>query len=109
MYLKKNKKTKSFFKSFFVGSFELAVLRMSRYYDLNQGAVLFGDTLLPVEAFLTPDTVEAKLVSAVFDFAKNLAELKLSEMQLALYSAYVLLSSGNNEYIDVKEIFLFKC
>ena len=77
------------------GSFELAVLRMSRYYDLSQNAVLFGDTLLPVEAFLTPDSVEAKLVSAVFDFAKSLAELKLSEIQLALYSAFVLLSSGN--------------
>ena len=68
---------------------------MSRYYDLSQNAVLFGDTLLPVEAFLTPDSVEAKLVSAVFDFAKSLAELKLSEIQLALYSAFVLLSSGN--------------
>ncbi|XP_057365859.1 probable nuclear hormone receptor HR3 isoform X4 [Daphnia carinata] len=75
------------------GSFELAVLRMSRYYDLSQNAVLFGDTLLPVEAFLTPDSVEAKLVSSVFDFAKSLAELKLSEIQLALYSAFVLLSS----------------
>ncbi|XP_046462649.1 probable nuclear hormone receptor HR3 isoform X5 [Daphnia pulex] len=75
------------------GSFELAVLRMSRYYDLSQNAVLFGDTLLPVEAFLTPDSVEAKLVSAVFEFAKSLAELKLSEIQLALYSAFVLLSS----------------
>lgn len=77
-----------------LGSFELAVLRMSRYYDLSQNAVLFGDTLLPVEAFLTPDSVEAKLVSSVFDFAKSLAELKLSEIQLALYSAFVLLSSG---------------
>ncbi|XP_045035002.1 probable nuclear hormone receptor HR3 isoform X4 [Daphnia magna] len=77
------------------GSFELAVLRMSRYYDLSQNAVLFGDTLLPVEAFLTPDSVEAKLVSSVFDFAKSLAELKLSEIQLALYSAFVLLSSAD--------------
>lgn len=73
----------------------MAVLRMSRYYDLSQNAVLFGDTLLPVEAFLTPDSVEAKLVSSVFDFAKSLAELKLSEIQLALYSAFVLLSSGD--------------
>lgn len=67
---------------------------MSRYYDLTQNAVLFGDTLLPVEAFLTPDSVEAKLVTAVFEFAKGLAELKLTEIQLALYSAFVLLSSG---------------
>jgi len=75
------------------GSFELAVIRMSRYFDLTQNAVLFGDTMLPVEAFLTTDSVEAELVSAVFDFSKSLAELKLSEIQLALYSAFVLLSS----------------
>ena len=73
----------------------MAVIRMSRYFDLTQNAVLFGDTLLPVEAFLTTDSVEAELVSAVFDFSKALAELKLSEIQLALYSAFVLLSSGN--------------
>jgi len=75
------------------GSFELAVLRMSRYYDLTHNAVLFGDTMLPVAGFLTPDTVEVKLVTSVFDFAKALAELKLTEIQLALYSAFVLLSS----------------
>ena len=83
----------------FAGSFELAVIRMSRYFDLTQNAVLFGDTLLPVEAFLTTDSVEAELVSAVFDFAKSLAELKLSEIQLALYSAFVLLSSGEFQWL----------
>ena len=82
-----------------IGSFELAVIRMSRYFDLTQNAVLFGDTMLPVEAFLTTDSVEAELVSAVFDFSKSLAELKLSEIQLALYSAFVLLSSGNHLFI----------
>ena len=85
---------------------------MSRYFDLSQNTVLFGDTLLPVEAFLTPDTVEAKLVTCVFDFAKNLAELKLSEIQLALYSAFVLLSSGTARrflsfFIIIIIIFLF--
>jgi len=91
-----------------IGSFELAVLRMSRYYDLSQNAVLFGDTLLPVEAFLTPDSVEAKLVSAVFEFAKSLAELKLSEIQLALYSAFVLLSSGKSQhFINIPCYFIY--
>lgn len=80
---------------------------MSRYFDLSQNAVLFGDTLLPVEAFLTPDTVEAKLVSSVFDFAKNLAELKLTEIQLALYSAFVLLSSGILPFSFLQDLYLF--
>jgi nuclear receptor subfamily 1 group F member 4 len=83
------------------GSFELAIIRMSRYYDLVQNAVLFGDTLLPAGAFHTPDSVETKLVDSVFRFAKELAELKLSEIQLALYSAFVLLSHGTPQFNSV--------
>ncbi|XP_057328869.1 probable nuclear hormone receptor HR3 isoform X2 [Microplitis mediator] len=74
------------------GSFELAVLRMSRYLDLTQNCVLYGDTMLPQDAFYTTDTAEMKLVSCVFELARSVAELKLTETELALYSAVVLLS-----------------
>ncbi|KAK2587136.1 hypothetical protein KPH14_002894 [Odynerus spinipes] len=74
------------------GSFELAVLRMSRYLDLQQNCVLYGDTMLPQDAFYTTDTAEMKLVSCVFELARSVAELKLTETELALYSAAVLLS-----------------
>ena len=42
----------------------------------------------------TRDTVEMNLVSQIFDFAKSLAELRLSDIALALYSAYILLQDG---------------
>ena len=68
---------------------------MSRYYDLSQNAVLFGDFMLPMEAFMTTrDTTEMKLVSQIFDFARALAEFRLSDEQLALYSGYILLQDG---------------
>jgi nuclear receptor subfamily 1 group F protein 4 len=76
------------------GSFELAVLRMSRYFDLSQNCVLYADTMLPQDAFFTTETAEMKLVTCVFEFAKGVAELKLTETELALYSACVLLSAG---------------
>lgn len=79
---------------FFQGSFELAVLRMSRYLDLQQNCVLYGDTMLPQDAFYTTDTAEMKLISCVFELARSVAELKLTETELALYSAAVLLSPG---------------
>ena len=85
------------FRNFFclLGAFELAVIRMSRYFDLSQNAVLFSDCMLPMEAFMTTrDTVEMNLVSQIFDFAKSLAELRLSDIALALYSAYILLQDG---------------
>ena len=42
----------------------------------------------------TLDTMEMNLVSQIFDFAKSLAELQLSDIALALYSAYILLQDG---------------
>ena len=74
------------------GSFELAVLRMSRYYDLSQNCVLYAETMLPQDAFYTNETAEMRLVNFVFDFARSIAEMKLTETELALYSAVVLLS-----------------
>ena len=74
---------------------------MSRRFDLSQNAVLFKDCMLPKEAFKTkPDTFEWNLVNQVFDFAKSLAELKLSDNSLALLSAYVLLQPGMYFYFD---------
>lgn len=68
---------------------------MSRYFDLSQNAVLFYDCMLPMEAFMTTrDTTEMKLVSQIFDFAKSLAEWRLSDVALALFSAYILLQDG---------------
>ena len=67
---------------------------MSRYIDLTQNLVLYGDTLLPDEAFFTNDTLENKLVSLAFEVSRGVGELKLTEEQLALYSAVVLLSPG---------------
>ncbi|XP_014212733.1 probable nuclear hormone receptor HR3 isoform X1 [Copidosoma floridanum] len=90
------------------GSFELAVLRMSRYLDLNTNCVLYSETLLPKEAFFTNDTTEIKLVSCVFDLARNIAELKLTETELALYSAAVLLSHdrpGLKGHAEVRRIY----
>ncbi|KAG8292863.1 hypothetical protein J6590_028614 [Homalodisca vitripennis] len=86
------------------GSFELAILRMSRYYELSQDAVLCTDSLLPREAFFTTDQSEQKLVSLAFDVARGVAELKLTETELALYSAVVLLSPDRQGLKGLAEI-----
>ncbi|KAF4519117.1 hypothetical protein B566_EDAN010539 [Ephemera danica] len=86
------------------GSFELAALRMSRYYDVTSGSVLYGDTMLPQDAFFTTDTAEMKLVTNAFEIARAVAELKLTETELALYSAYVLLSADRPGLKGVTEI-----
>ena len=65
----------------FTAVFELAIIRMSRFYDVSQKAVLFLDRgMLTMDVFMTTgDTCEMELVSQIFDFAKSLAEMQLSE------------------------------
>ncbi|CAO1398745.1 unnamed protein product [Diamesa serratosioi] len=78
------------------GSFELAIIRMSRLMDLSQSAVLYGDAMLPQEAFYTSDAIEMKLIACIFETAKSIAELKLTETELALYQSLVLLWPERN-------------
>ncbi|XP_070506342.1 probable nuclear hormone receptor HR3 isoform X2 [Chironomus tepperi] len=73
------------------GSFELAIIRMSRLMDLSQNAVLYGDVMLHQEVFYTSNSSEMKLVAGIFETAKSIAELKLTETELALYQSLVLL------------------
>jgi len=74
------------------GAFELTILRMTRHYDMHQSVVLYGDTVMRMEFFLTGDTLEMKLVSEVFDLVRGLCELKLGTDELAIFSAFCLLS-----------------
>ena len=71
-------------------------MRMSRYFDLSNNAVLFDDVMLPIDAFLTTDISEEErtLVTKIFDFAREIAQMKLSEKAFSLYSAFVLLQDS---------------
>ena len=92
---------------------------MSRLMDLSQNAVLYGEVMLPqgdylyllflwrtidvhftllIEAFYTSESFEMKLVACIFETAKSIAELKLTETELALYQSLVLLWPGKILY-----------
>ena len=78
---------------------------MSRFYDVSQKAVLFLDRgMLTMDVFMTTgDTCEMELVSQIFDFAKSLAEMQLSEasigMNLCISLNTFILSQFNNALI----------
>ncbi|KPM08682.1 nuclear hormone receptor HR3-like protein, partial [Sarcoptes scabiei] len=87
------------------GSFELCCLRMSRYYDLNTKQIVFNGGLMPIDAFLSQaDLTESKLISQAFQFAEQVADLKLTEAELALYSAYILISPDRPGLKGILEI-----
>ena len=68
---------------------------MSRYFDLSNNAVLFYDVMLPVDAFFATEiSKERTLVNKIFEFAREIAQMKLSERALSLYSALVLFQDG---------------
>ncbi|XP_041985764.1 probable nuclear hormone receptor HR3 isoform X6 [Aricia agestis] len=74
------------------GSFELAIIRLSRLIDINREQVLYGDVVLPIrDCVNTRDPRDMSLVVGIFDAAKNIARLKLTETELALYQSLVLL------------------
>lgn len=49
---------------------------------------------MPPKTPKTADATEKRLISEVYEFAKSIAELQLTESELALYSALVLLQPG---------------
>ncbi|CAH2988119.1 unnamed protein product [Chilo suppressalis] len=74
------------------GSFELAIVRLSRLIDINREQVLYGDVVLPIrECVHARDPRDMALVVGIFDAAKTIARLKLTETELALYQSLVLL------------------
>ncbi|CAG2104689.1 unnamed protein product [Medioppia subpectinata] len=79
-----------------------------RYFDLSTKQVLFGDGLMPKDAFLTQaDITESKLVNQSFDLAESIADLKLTESELALFSAYALISPdrhGLKGIVDIQRL-----
>ncbi|KAJ2938289.1 hypothetical protein O0L34_g13201 [Tuta absoluta] len=74
------------------GSFELAIVRLSRLIDVNRNQVLYGDVVLPIsECVHARDPRDVSLVNNIFEAAKTIARLKLTETELALYQSLVLL------------------
>nr|AAC47163.1 hormone receptor 3 [Choristoneura fumiferana] len=72
------------------GSFELAIVRLSRLIDVNRDTVLYGDVVLPIrDCVHARDPRDMALIVGIFDAAKTIARLKLTETELALYQSLV--------------------
>ncbi|XP_041847006.1 nuclear receptor ROR-alpha A-like isoform X3 [Melanotaenia boesemani] len=76
------------------GSLEVIFVRMCRVFDSQNNTVYFDGK------FAGPDVFKAlgcdDLIKSVFDFAKSMCSLQLSEEELALFSAFVLLSADRS-------------
>ncbi|XP_036071858.1 nuclear receptor ROR-alpha B isoform X2 [Oryzias melastigma] len=73
------------------GSLEVVLVRMSRFFNSENSTVFFDGKFAGPEVFKSLDCVD--LIEAVFDFAYGMSALKLTEQQIALFSALVLINA----------------
>uniref|UniRef100_A0A2C9K1K7 Nuclear hormone receptor HR3 n=1 Tax=Biomphalaria glabrata TaxID=6526 RepID=A0A2C9K1K7_BIOGL len=86
------------------GSFELALMQLCRVFDAATNRVVFGNMFLPLEAFANLTDEEFHLMSAIFDFVKNIQLLHITESEMAMLSALILISSDRPGVKEVSEI-----
>uniref|UniRef100_A0A3B3Y7Z8 Uncharacterized protein n=1 Tax=Poecilia mexicana TaxID=48701 RepID=A0A3B3Y7Z8_9TELE len=76
------------------GSLEVIFVRMCRVFDSQNNTVYFDGK------FASPDVFKSlgcdDLISSVFDFGQSICSLQLTEEEIALFSAFVLLSADRS-------------
>ncbi|MGH0138635.1 UNVERIFIED_CONTAM: hypothetical protein FKN15_066882 [Acipenser sinensis] len=80
------------------GSLEVVLVRMCRAFDSQNNTVYFDGKYAGPEVFKALGCDD--LISSVFEFGKNLCSLHLSEDEIALFSAFVLMSAGCDDLIS---------
>nr|XP_046255921.1 nuclear receptor ROR-alpha A isoform X1 [Scatophagus argus] len=73
------------------GSMEVVLVRMSRFFNTENNTVFFDGKFAGAEVFRS--LACGDLIAAVFDFAHGMCALKLTEHQIALFSALVLINA----------------
>uniref|UniRef100_A0A1A7YBQ3 RAR-related orphan receptor C n=2 Tax=Iconisemion striatum TaxID=60296 RepID=A0A1A7YBQ3_9TELE len=73
------------------GSMEVVLVRMCRFFNTENSTVFFDGKFAGTEVFKS--LVCGDLITAVFDFARGMCALQLTEQQIALFSALVLINA----------------
>ncbi|XP_068131794.1 nuclear receptor ROR-alpha A isoform X2 [Hyperolius riggenbachi] len=81
------------------GSLEVVFIRMCRAFDSQNNTVYFDGKYAGIEVFKSLGCED--LMSFVFEFGKSLCSLHLTEDEIALFSAFVLMS-GDRSWLQEK-------
>ncbi|KAJ8252504.1 hypothetical protein COCON_G00218160 [Conger conger] len=76
------------------GSLEVVFVRMCRAFDSQNNTVYFDGKYAGPDVFKSLGCDD--LISSVFEFGKNLCSMHLSEDEIALFSAFVLMSADRS-------------
>ncbi|KAK3096225.1 hypothetical protein FSP39_024661 [Pinctada imbricata] len=86
------------------GSFELALVRACRVYDVSMNSVVFGNTILPLNVFDGFNDEERHLRDSIFDLVRVILSFKLTDSELALFSAVILIRPDRPGLKDLTDI-----
>ncbi|XP_025082341.1 probable nuclear hormone receptor HR3 isoform X1 [Pomacea canaliculata] len=86
------------------GSFELALLQACRVFEPLTNRIIFGDHFLPLEVFSNLNDDEKKLMSRIFEFIKSIQSMAITETEMALLSALILISADRPGVKEVQDI-----
>ncbi|KAH3707084.1 probable nuclear hormone receptor HR3 [Dreissena polymorpha] len=86
------------------GSFELALLRCTNVYDAASDSVVFGDRYVPLKAFANLTEEEILLQNQIFDLVKTLQQIDLTEPEMALFGATLLVRPDRPGLKDLTDI-----
>uniref|UniRef100_A0A1A8G8L5 RAR-related orphan receptor C n=1 Tax=Nothobranchius korthausae TaxID=1143690 RepID=A0A1A8G8L5_9TELE len=80
------------------GSMEVVLVRMCRFFNTENNTVFFDGKFAGAEVF--ESLVCGDLITALFDFARGMCALQLTEQQIALFSALVLINADRPSLED---------
>ncbi|KTF74716.1 hypothetical protein cypCar_00043865, partial [Cyprinus carpio] len=83
------------------GSMEVVLVRMSRMFNTENNTVFFDGKFAGTELFKS--LACGDLIAAVFDFAHNLCALRLTEQQMAVFTALVLLNAVDRPCLEDRD------
>ncbi|XP_056002619.1 probable nuclear hormone receptor HR3 isoform X2 [Ostrea edulis] len=86
------------------GSFELALIRACRVYDEQMNSIVFGNAVVPLSIFSAFNEEECHLRERVFEFVRTIMHMKLTESELALFSAVVLIRADRPGLKDIADV-----
>lgn len=86
------------------GSFELALLRCTQVYDGSTDSVIFGDKFVPLLALSAFNEEERLLQNQIFDLVKTIQAINLTEAELAIFSATLLVRPDRPGLKDTSDI-----
>ncbi|XP_062600492.1 probable nuclear hormone receptor HR3 isoform X2 [Saccostrea cucullata] len=86
------------------GSFELALIRACRVYDEQTNSIIFGNATVPLSVFSSFNEEECHLRDRVFEFVRTIKQMKLTESEIALFSAVVLIRADRPGLKDIADV-----